>query len=65
MKLIDMGTSFDYLYKKSYHGNTEISISCQKNRMILLGIMTAAGWDFYENEWWHYQLHNSKNMAFN
>jgi len=28
--------------------------------MILLGIMTAAGWDFYENEWWHYQLHNSK-----
>jgi D-alanyl-D-alanine dipeptidase len=18
--------------------------------------MTAAGWDFYGNEWWHYQL---------
>ena len=32
----------------------------QKNRLILLGIMTAAGWDYYENEWWHYQLHNSK-----
>ena len=59
-EIIDMGTSFDYLYKKSHHGNTEISIDCQKNRMILLGIMTAAGWDFYENEWWHYQLHNSK-----
>ena len=23
--------------------------------------MTAAGWDYYENEWWHYQLHNSKS----
>ena len=32
----------------------------QKNRLILLGIMTAAGWDYYENEWWHYQLHDSK-----
>ena len=23
--------------------------------------MTAAGWDFYRNEWWHYQLFNSRN----
>jgi D-alanyl-D-alanine dipeptidase len=22
--------------------------------------MTTAGWDFYKNEWWHYQLYNSK-----
>jgi D-alanyl-D-alanine dipeptidase len=22
----------------------------------LLGIMTAAGFDFYRREWWHYQL---------
>ena len=22
--------------------------------------ITASGWDFYQNEWWHYQLHNSK-----
>jgi len=26
----------------------------------LLGIMTAAGWDFYRNEWWHYQLFNGR-----
>jgi D-alanyl-D-alanine dipeptidase len=59
-KTIDMGTSFDYLYKESYHANIELSITAQKNRLILLGIMTASGWDFYQNEWWHYQLHNSK-----
>jgi D-alanyl-D-alanine dipeptidase len=59
-KTLDMGTNFDYLYKKSYHGNTEISVNAQKNRLILLGIMTTAGWDFYKNEWWHYQLYNSK-----
>ena len=59
-KTIDMGTSFDYLYEESYHANIKLSISAQKNRLILLGIMTASGWDFYKNEWWHYQLYNSK-----
>ena len=34
----------------------------RKNRFILLGIMTAAGWDFYQKEWWHYQLFNSKKF---
>jgi D-alanyl-D-alanine dipeptidase len=28
----------------------------QRNRLLLLGLMTAADWDFYRNEWWHYQL---------
>ena len=59
-KTVDMGTSFDYLYKESYHGNIKLSVTAQKNRLILLGIMTASGWDFYKNEWWHYQLYNSK-----
>jgi zinc D-Ala-D-Ala dipeptidase len=22
--------------------------------------MSAAGWDFYGNEWWHYQLFDAK-----
>jgi D-alanyl-D-alanine dipeptidase len=26
-----------------------------------MGIMTAADWDFYRNEWWHYQLFNSRD----
>lgn len=57
---LNMGTDFDYLYQESHHGNTDIPKIAQKNRLILLGIMTAAGWDYYQNEWWHYQLHNSK-----
>ena len=32
----------------------------QKNRFLLLGLMTAAGWDFYRNEWWHYQLFEAR-----
>jgi len=53
---LDMGTGFDEFQPLSFHGNTEISAEAQKNRHLLMGIMTTAGWDFYRNEWWHYQL---------
>jgi D-alanyl-D-alanine dipeptidase len=53
---LDMGTAFDHFSQKSFHGNIDITIQAQKNRLLLLGIMTQAGWDFYQNEWWHYQL---------
>jgi len=59
-KELDMGTEFDAFTPLSHHGNQEISEEAQKNRHILLGIMTDAGWDFYRNEWWHYQLFDSK-----
>lgn len=55
-KELDMGTGFDEFTPFSYHGNMEISPEAQKNRHLLMGIMTTAGWDFYRNEWWHYQL---------
>lgn len=57
---LDMGTGFDDFTPKSYHSSKEISETAQKNRKILLGIMTASGWDFYNNEWWHYQLFNPR-----
>ncbi|MBU0725595.1 MAG: D-alanyl-D-alanine dipeptidase [Alphaproteobacteria bacterium] len=53
---LDMGTGFDDPSAKSWHGDTEVSTEAQRNRYILLGIMSAAGWDFYAREWWHYQL---------
>jgi D-alanyl-D-alanine dipeptidase len=53
---LDMGTAFDAFTPLSHHGTLEISAAAQRNRAILLGIMTAAGWDFFRNEWWHYQL---------
>ena len=48
---LEMGTGFDNFTPKAYHSNREISKEAQKNRFILLGIMTSAGWDFYRNEW--------------
>ena len=59
---VDMGTEFDEFSKLSYHGSLDISKAAYHNRLILLGIMTDSGWDFYRNEWWHYQLFNSKNF---
>ena len=56
---LDMGTPFDAFSSRSHHGDTAVSIQAQQNRLCLLGLMTAAGWDFYGNEWWHYQLPES------
>ena len=59
---LDMGTGFDAFTPLSHHGNLEISVSAQRNRNLLMGIMTTAGWDFYRNEWWHYQLFNARRL---
>ncbi len=60
---LDMGTEFDDFSDQSHHANVKISKDAQKNRLILLGIMTLAGWDFYKNEWWHYQLFNARDYT--
>lgn len=57
---LDMGTAFDNFTPRSHHGNQEISAEAQRNRHLLMGIMTTAGWDFYRHEWWHYQLFNAR-----
>ena len=56
-----MGTRFDEFTSLSHHGTFEVSATAQRNRHLLVGIMTTAGWDFYRNEWWHYQLHDSRD----
>lgn len=56
---LDMGTGFDAFEKASYHADTSISEVAQRNRFLLLGIMTAAGWSHNPKEWWHYQLPNA------
>lgn len=53
---LEMGTGFDDMRPLSWHGDTGVAPAAQRNRAILLGLMTAAGFDFYRNEWWHYQL---------
>jgi len=59
-RALDMGTPFDDFTAASHHASTAISPTAQRNRLILLGLMTAAGWDFYRNEWWHYQLFDAR-----
>ncbi|MDP3371821.1 MAG: D-alanyl-D-alanine dipeptidase [Candidatus Paracaedibacteraceae bacterium] len=58
---LDMGTPFDDFTEKSHHG-THISAEAERNRYMLLGIMTTAGFDFYRNEWWHYQMFSAQSF---
>lgn len=57
---LDMGTGFDAFTPLSHHGSQEVSPEAQRNRLVLMGLMTTAGWDFYRNEWWHYQLFDAR-----
>jgi len=58
---LDMGTGFDAFTPLSHHGNPGIGAEAQRNRHLLMKIMTTAGWDFFRNEWWHYQLFNARD----
>lgn len=57
---LDMGTAFDAFTPRSHHGNQDIPPEAQRNRHLLMGLMTTAGWDFYRNEWWHYQMFSAR-----
>lgn len=59
-KELEMGTDFDNFSNLASHRCNKISLTAQKNRLILLGIMTLAGFDFYSMEWWHYQLFDAR-----
>ncbi len=58
---LEMGTGFDEFTPLSHHGAAGIAAEAERNRLLLMGIMTTAGWDFYRNEWWHYQLFDSRS----
>lgn len=57
---LDMGTGFDAFTPLSHHGSAGVPAQAQANRLLLMGLMTEAGWDFYRNEWWHYQLFDAR-----
>jgi D-alanyl-D-alanine dipeptidase len=59
---LDMGTAFDEFHPRSHHGRLDVNAEAQRNRLLLMGVMTTAGWDFYRNEWWHYQLFNARAL---
>lgn len=59
---LEMGTEFDAFTPLSHHGNEEVSGEAQKNREYLKDLMMKSGWDFYKNEWWHYQLFDCREF---
>lgn len=60
---LEMGSDFDEFSQLAFHNCLEISSEAQRNRLILLGLMTAAGFDFYSKEWWHYQLFKPREYS--
>ena len=59
---LPMGTGFDATVPESAHGHPGVPTEDQRNRALLLGLMTAAGWDHYKLEWWHYQLPQARSF---
>jgi D-alanyl-D-alanine dipeptidase len=53
---LDMGGPVDDLTARGHHDVPGLDPAHRRNRLLLLAIMTAAGWDWYQREWWHYQL---------
>lgn len=59
---LPMGTPFDDFTEMSHH-SAILPQNEASNRFLLLGIMMSAGWDFYMNEWWHYQLFSPRDYT--
>ncbi|HEY2132001.1 MAG TPA: D-alanyl-D-alanine dipeptidase [Acetobacteraceae bacterium] len=59
-KELPMGAGFDEIAARSAHGTLDIPPDAQRNRALLMGLMTAAGWDHYRLEWWHFQLFDAR-----
>ncbi|WP_175702690.1 D-alanyl-D-alanine dipeptidase [Burkholderia ambifaria] len=56
---LDMGTGFDEMVAASGHFHAGLPESVQRNRLLLLGVMHAAGFAHIDSEWWHYELPGS------
>jgi D-alanyl-D-alanine dipeptidase len=66
-KVLDMGTTFDYLDPLSHPDNRDIAQQQFKNRMLLRSLMIQSGFMPIKTEWWHFTLKNEpyKNTYFN
>ncbi|MDQ7977558.1 D-alanyl-D-alanine dipeptidase [Paraburkholderia sp. SARCC-3016] len=53
---LEMGTGFDAMTVESEHFHPGLPEPVQRNRLMLLGIMHAAGFTHIKSEWWHYEL---------
>jgi D-alanyl-D-alanine dipeptidase len=51
-----MGTKFDEMSSKAHYENDDLSNEQISNRKLLRDHMIKAGFEPYENEWWHFNL---------
>jgi D-alanyl-D-alanine dipeptidase len=58
---LDMGTSFDHFGIEASHNYTNLSETVKKNRKLLKSVMTAANFNSFDSEWWHYNLKSALN----
>ncbi len=58
---LEMGAGFDEFSPRSAHGACGLTPDAVRNRALLLGLMTSAGWAHYRPEWWHYHLPNYRD----
>jgi D-alanyl-D-alanine dipeptidase len=59
---LDMGTGFDAMTIESEHFHPGLPEHVQRHRLLLLGIMHAAGFAHIKSEWWHYELPGSRAL---
>ncbi len=57
---LEMGTDFDFFGPEAAHGAKKISRKATKNRKLLKSIMSKAGFESFDSEWWHYNLPGAK-----
>jgi zinc D-Ala-D-Ala dipeptidase len=54
----EMGTRFDFFSPKSWPVDTSVGKRAQRSRALLSATMTRAGFQPYDQEWWHFTLRN-------
>jgi zinc D-Ala-D-Ala dipeptidase len=52
----EMGTPFDFFSPKSWPADNSVGKTARHNRAVLAAAMTRAGFETYEQEWWHFTL---------
>ena len=55
---LNMGTGFDNFSDTAHHSFENLPAPIARNRFLLKSIMTQAGFNALETEWWHYALPN-------
>jgi zinc D-Ala-D-Ala dipeptidase len=58
---LDMGTPFDAMEEASHHSYRGLPEELQGQRSLLLDLMTQAGFQSLDEEWWHYQLPEARS----